>query len=233
MSEKGDGLKTNPAWVPQLFFDIIGRLVPGTVVIGILYVSIVGLEAGLQSARSWLTTPAASYPAITIIAAVNFVLAYTLAMILMGFCSLAGGILLNLRNPLRWLLATFGSELRIRSKEEVKESAKQFSKNYDRIKREDAAAGNRITKLHAEIHMAEILTSGFVLSITAMSLGRVWNGPDRYWWYLLILLLLAVLGSVAARYHIATRRRLAVENLIELIGKPQGTKVRNLSNASK
>src|ERR687886_446022 len=53
-----DGGKENgvSSWVPQLFYDIIARLVPGTFLTGTFALAAAGPDAALAAFGRWLTT---------------------------------------------------------------------------------------------------------------------------------------------------------------------------------
>jgi hypothetical protein len=161
--EKGSGIGF---WVPQLFYDIIARLIPGAITIGAIAFTYVGPATGLQSIRDWLNKPSDSYPSITILVGVIFGKSYTFTIVIRGIASVLNwarlafwSLILRLRIIRRIFRESKKSEKKVTS-----DKNKEFSMKYDFIKRNDPSAGSRITKLHAEISMTEVLLLGFVIS---------------------------------------------------------------------
>jgi hypothetical protein len=80
-TESGLGAKS---WIPQLFYDIIARIVPGAVIIGALALAAAGPEKSGDFVELWLNKPSNSYPSIAVIIIFGFVLSYALAIVLLG-----------------------------------------------------------------------------------------------------------------------------------------------------
>lgn len=195
-SENGSGVKS---WIPQLFYDIIARLVPGAVIIGALALSVAGPERAGRFAGEWLNKPSDSYPSVAVIIVAGFVLSYTLAVILLGLCYL-------ILPPLRRLKILKPAE-----------SMDEFAMKYDYIKRHDPVAGSRITKLKAEMHMAGILILGLSLS-ALINLCKMFAPFDSSRGFLMVVLVLAIVGSAGAFRHFVDRQKYAVTNCADLLG---------------
>ena len=240
MSDEGHDGSGVSSWVPQLFYDIIARLVPGAVLIGALVLAAAGPAEALAGLRGWLSKPSDSYPSVVLIVGAIFVLSYTLAIVLHGFGSL-------LMLPLELLVSRLydapnnkppsgskpnkdepeqGEPLppsRMRAKLRdifgrlVINPKGDFPMRYDYIKRHDPTAGSRITKLKAEMHMASILIFGFGLSyVINLWLMRTNLDPKRA--LLGKIFLIAIAGSAGALFHFVSRQRSAVQNCSCLLG---------------
>src|SRR5260221_4055377 len=136
--EGGSGLGS---WVPQLFYDVIARLVPGAVIIGTLAMTVAGPERTKSFIEAWMTKPASHYPSLIIIVIIGSVLAYAIAIIFLGLC---------------WPIEKHVLRAKL---------GKDFALRYDFIKEKDPPAGSRITKLKAEMHMTELLALGFSIAL--------------------------------------------------------------------
>lgn len=191
LHEGGAGIGS---WVPQLFYDIIARLVPGAVIIGALALAVAGPEESQNSVQAWLNKPSSSYPSLVVIIGVGFVLSYALGIIFLGLCA-----------PIEWLAF------------KLVKVKKDFVLKYDYIKQRDPPAGSRITKLKAEMHMTELLVLGFTLSllINLLKMGGPSGGSRGL---LAVVLLVAILGSLGALHHFIIRQNRAVENYADLLG---------------
>jgi len=179
--------------IPQLFYDIIARIVPGTVIIGVLALTAAGAERSARVVADWLNKPAGSYPSIIVMVVFVFALSYTLAIVFLGLCHVMSKLV-----PKRLRPAARDDE---------------FPMKYDFIKSRDPAAGGRITKLTAERHMAGILTFGLSLALLINFL--MWpTGGSRL--TLTLVLSLAIVGSVGAHRYFIDRQNHAIRNYCEL-----------------
>jgi hypothetical protein len=182
------------SWVPQLFYDIIARLVPGAVIIGTLALTVAGPEEAQNFVQAWLNKPSSSYPSLVVIVGVGFVLFYALGIIFLGLCS-----------PIEWLAF------------KLVKVKKDFVLKYDFVKQHDPPAGSRITKLKAEMHMTELLVLGFIFSLLInLFKMRYSSGGSRG--LLALVLLIAISGSIGALRHFIIRQNHAVENYAKLLG---------------
>jgi len=180
--------------VPQLFYDIIARIIPGSVVIGTIAIAALGPGKTWESTKIWLNKGSESYPPITVILGVTLALSYTLAILLLGCWS---------------LIFSFAEKRGFTSPDD------DSRKKYDFIKQKDPTIGNRITKLYAEIHMTEILIIGFTLSF-GINLWNWSNPPDSSRSFLLVFLPLLIVGSFGARRHFNSLYHATISNIAEL-----------------
>jgi hypothetical protein len=181
------------SWVPQLFYDIIARLVPGAVIIGALALAVAGPEKSQGFVQAWLNKPSSDYPSLIVVVGVGFVLSYALGIIFLGLCS-----------PIEWLAF------------KLVKVEKDFVLKYDFVKQHDPPAGSRITKLKAEMHMTELLVLGFTFSLL-INLFKM-GDPGESRGLLALILLVAIFGSTGALRHFIIRQNRAVENYAQLLG---------------
>lgn len=217
--------------IPQLFFDIIARLVPGSIVIGSLVLSHLGPDQAKRSVDDWLKGPSENHPSIILILVSGFSLSYGISIIFLGLWFLGESFIKNRRDKkdsrkskddqtkepaAKAASDAEGSAAKTIPMEEISED--EYSIKYDFIKFRNPAAGNRIAKLHAEVHMARVFIIGFCLSlgidIYRLIIDRPLE-PSRFW--LLLLFLAAAIGSIGARGHFELMRRRAVRNYAKML----------------
>jgi hypothetical protein len=197
MSNQNDtGFTLKPS-IPQLFYDIIARIVPGVVIIGVLAVAAAGPEKSVGVIDEWLHKPGELYPSILLLIVSLFAVSYTLAIVFLGLCHV-----ISKKLPKRF---------------KPNSSHNDFPMRYDFIKSRDPDAGSRITKLTAERHMAEILTLGLCVSIF-INVVNLLMSSSLSRWMLLMFLFIAVVGSLGALYYFINRQDCAIENYCDLYG---------------
>lgn len=178
--------------VPQISFDIIGRITPAMVVIFSLTVTALGPIQAFTHIDAWIIHPD---PPLSGWAVVLFiVVAYILAIILSGI----------------W---NFQDLFRRPSYKGYKPDLKDpsVSLQYDAVRLESPKAGARNTKLSAEMSQAEVLIVGWFISaainlyflIAAFSLERLW---------LEMILVVGIVGAFSFRKHIYGQQRLSLSN---------------------
>jgi hypothetical protein len=192
-SQDESGFNLKPS-IPQLFYDIIARIVPGTVFIGVLSLAAAGPERSAQFVSHWLNKRGEDYPSIIVMVVFGFVLSYTLSVVFLGFYHVISKLL-----PKRWKPAS---------------SDVEFPMKYDFIKNKDRDAGSRITKLTAERHMAGILTLGLALSLV-VNVFKMWDA-DGSRGMLALVLLAAIVGSVGAFFYFINRQDHAIQNYCKI-----------------
>jgi len=191
--EQGFSLKPS---IPQLFYDIIARIVPGTVFIGVLGLAAAGPEKSAQFVSQWLNKPGEDYPSVVVLVVLGFVVSYTLSVVFLGFYHVISKLL-----PKRFRPAS---------------SHTDFPMKYDFIKNKDRDAGSRITKLTAERHMAGILTLGLGISLLVNVLKMSEASPDGSRGTLALVLVAAIVGSVGAFSYFINRQDQAIRNYCKI-----------------
>jgi len=176
--------------VPQLFYDIIARLIPGFMICGLLVFTVIGPKQSWSSLSIWLNKPSESYPSIFIFIIVSIVFSYTLAIVFRGL----------------WFLLSLCAD-----------RGTYLSEKYDFIKLTNPTIGNRISKLRAEVNMTKILIMGFSLSFL-INLSKPFCSPDDSRMIFAVVLLLAIAGSVGAIIHFSCLLKRAINNYAKLLG---------------
>lgn len=155
MSDGETALQKVANCVPQVYFDIIGRVIPGTLIMGSIWIAVHGPCKFWISLKSYLDTSSVS--SVTVSTVLVLLTSYTLAILI--WCVLSclittickifdepkSGIMKKLCDKIYW-------------------DNKDFHEKYEKLKYYDISAGNRVTKLKAQIHMAETLFIGLPLS---------------------------------------------------------------------
>lgn len=170
--------------VPQLFYDLISRVVPGSVLIPVLLCSWWGPgDFWTRSAVFWSHVSLEHSPGLLLTLAA-LTLAYFVGVSLRGL----------------WYMLSAAKRL-IFGRADSVDIAK-----YYRIKVELPAAGNRVAKMKAEVSMAEVFFLGFVIGLI-VNIWGIARGDMVGRWTLGCVLFLCSLSF--AFFGIAVRRRLA------------------------
>lgn len=191
---------TSPAqgsatWVPQIFYDLIARIVPGlALVVGIVIVLLAGNNGSELINR--LAIGSISWASATILIITAFSLSYSIAVLISGLRYLLFAFLFRIPSKiLRWKrcvpIVAWLHSLDIETG--IRDSDGDFWLKYDHIKKEFPSAGNRITKLKAEIHMSHVLLVGLplILALTTLIKG------NHFWLkYYRWALAIGTLGSI-------------------------------------
>lgn len=156
--------------VPQISYDIIGRIIPGVIVIFSLVITILGPTPALAQIDAWVIHPDPSLSGWTV---VLFVVAgYVLAVILEGIWYLLKPLL------------RLGKKKSKDTGKEYQPDLKNppFALKYDAIREKSPRAGARIVKLSAEMTLGRLLAVGWSICaavnvyflIASFSLARLW-----------------------------------------------------------
>ena len=194
--------------VPLLFYDLIGRVVPGATLAGCASIASLGPQKALQLLSTWSACPKTPIPA-TIIILGNLLCAYIIGALL-------GGIWFRIYR-LGW---SKSGEKRIEKLfrlvtppkgqvaiERQLETTQKISLMYDYVQLRCPKASARIAKLHAEQHMSGVLMIGFLV------LAILWLCPSlRYDGFSLAtvdivetLLLFGAMSSGMLAWHLEKR----------------------------
>jgi FMN phosphatase YigB (HAD superfamily) len=125
--------------IPQVYFDYMARFLSGIVLTGALSVAVIGPKDSWNGLQSWLNDSKAF--TIIIISVLVLLTSYIFSILIWCSCS---------------------SLMRVIFKEQYWDNI-VFRWKYENLKYKNPVAGDRITKLKAQVHMAETLTVGFVL----------------------------------------------------------------------
>jgi hypothetical protein len=193
------GAKKVGYWIPQIFFDLIARIIPGSIIFLVLFISVRVPVTVWHDIHSWLkSTPSFSSVVVFIIAMIP--IAYTISVVTWG-C---------------WYgLCYVFRTIHIMNKKGHPETGvvvQDFPLLYERIKNLDPSVGNRLTKLKAEIHMAGTFIVGFIISLVV----SIYVDNIQYSQPIIGALVVAIIGSILARLHYVIRIEELVESWKEL-----------------
>lgn len=210
--------------LPQVFFDLVGRMIPGTVILtgGLICVPEVRAQV-MNNLERILELKSAMVTFATIIVAACA--CYLFAMFFYG-CFL---VLTDWRS--KWLFRCFGiplapdlseSEPAKRSKDGEPEPT--FSNKLDTIKLVAPGAGSRIVKIKAEIHcVSTLLPAGGFFALTTVFQCAAY----RQWWLMVMSLLISVAAIGALRRllsYLDNRWKCAIESYYNVIQVERGKK---------
>ncbi len=196
--------------VPQVSYEIVGRIIPGTIVILSLVVVAMGPTQAVMYLDEAVIHPD---PALSGWAVVLMIIAaYILAFVLDGVWQIPACVRRRGEKPRQPDL-----------------QAPSTSLKFDVVNQELPKAGAWLTKLYAETNTTQVLITGWVVSaainiyflVTAFSVERLW---------LEIGLIAGTMGAVAARNSITTTREDSLENLWVLL--QERTSVEQVENTA-
>jgi hypothetical protein len=218
-----------------MYSDILGKIVPGTVMLVTFAFTTTGPEQSLEIMKICLDTPSRKYPSTIVLLGLGLVLSYVLGNILWGLwflLSLLKRRLLRVGLSLfkRYLWQPRSSSFKRRflrwilRKREVdrgtgipEKKVGDFHMKHDYLKLNDTTIGNRITKLKAQIHMSGVLILGFSLCLVVnlMTLCKSFNTSRVI---LGVVLLASALGSYGVWNHFIHHLQTEVDNNAKLLG---------------
>lgn len=193
--------------VPQLFYDVIARIIPGAFLFGLYVVVMLGPMEALATVKK-LQSVDLDATTVLLLLLVGSVLSYALSVLL-------------------WRQLPLPRTLREYKGVKYEKTPEIKSFMYDYIKHKDPVAGSRITKLTAEIHMTQVLSAGFIYAFLLTCLMYLLpflgipttSDPTR--WLLLPVSALGLLGSYLSRGYFCARSKLALENCYEIHDGPE------------
>lgn len=188
------------SWIPQVFFDLIARVIPGSLALILLAVSLVGVDRSVSLVSTWLEKDL-GFPSILIILIVMMGASYIYAVSAWGMWY---GTCVILRK-LCFLDKKADPETLVVLRDQ------NFPELYEKIKTYNPVAGNRLTKLKAEIHMAGTLIISGVLALLIVFIEQT-KGGDGNWLYFVVGVFLGLLGLFSALTHFVRRSTQIVEN---------------------
>jgi hypothetical protein len=142
--------------IPQLFFDVIARIIPGFAIIWSFYFSLYGLKNVSADFFNNISSimPESSF----FVFLITVVVFYIISIIFYGLWSAVVHLYCSVKSK-----SIECDEKHMHRFVEVLKASKDFTLRHDFIKLHAPSAGNRITKLKAEIHMSGALTVAFAL----------------------------------------------------------------------
>ena len=177
--------------VPQIGYDFIARIIPGTLLIFSLIIAALGPARALPTIDAWVIhpdTPPSGWGVIL------FVLSgYVLSLLLTGMWYLL--------KPL----------LRLAQKKEDEKENVIFTLPYDMIREKMPRTGARIVKLSAEMRLGGSLAVGWSICAAINTYFLISDfSLDRLW--LEVALIVGIVAASSFRNHIAEQRRTRVDN---------------------
>jgi hypothetical protein len=163
-------------WVPQLFYDVIGRLIPGVILALWWLTPFAVANHGFTAWRERVTsTVFAGYPVVVFL--VGVIAAYFIAAVLGAMWRLLDSHVANGRLEFRWFKRGYDDACsRLQAANLVAHGfypADLVAFMYDAIQLRFPKAGARLAKLRAEQHQGGAFVFGFLLAALGHGLG-VW-----------------------------------------------------------
>lgn len=174
MSYPQDIIKNPSAWVPQLYFDLIARVIPGAFLL-LIYLLTIRQDIAKKFFFGQVNEMgfAESFLSLTLVLIAGLFVSYVVSVLLWGMLHSVIEVLSRLAKN------RFDSETLINI------NPKDLAKKYESIKQSDNLGGSRITKLKAEIHMASTLIAGTL--VLMVFYYRTVDSPDLGWLFALLL----------------------------------------------
>lgn len=188
------------SWIPQVFFDLIARVIPGSVGLLLLAVSFLGLSEAVSLVSTLLPKDLGFPTALIILVGMtgaSYVYAVTAWGLWYGLIDVlqkSGRI--DKRRDTETLVLVLGQK---------------FPDLYEKIKTNNPVAGNRLTKLKAEIHMTGTPIISSVAALIIFFIEHSFLG-NKNSWYFIIFILLALLGLAKVLKHFVRRSTQIVNN---------------------
>lgn len=191
---------TAAALVPEIFYDLISRVVPGTILLPTLFFAWFGPSRFHSLLHTWWTQPADDRPSGLFLLTLYLFAAYATGVLLRGLYYLVVRDLTpNLRNKRR------------RNKHYIDYHT------YYNIKLALPDAGSRLAKLKAEVSMTGVLEAGFCLAFTINGLrAAICDLGNRL--FVGLFILMAIACTDAYRRHIRSRVGQAVTLHATILG---------------
>ncbi|MDJ0840356.1 MAG: hypothetical protein QNK37_27850 [Acidobacteriota bacterium] len=183
------------SWIPQVFYDLIARIISGIYVLGIFALSTNEYSQRYNILQHYFNSPKSSTSTFLLFIGV-LVLSYIIAVFLLG-------------------LSEFTIFRKIISTRDTNEEV-DFSLKYDFIKLYNPIIGNRITKLKAEIHMSKVLVVGSIIALPVNMLNSYFFWDPFYLFLSFFLLLQSVSFYLSGKYF-SSRMEYAIENNAKLL----------------
>lgn len=181
--------------VPQISYDIVGRIIPGITVIVCLLVAVMGPNQALTYLDRSIIHPNPTLSGWAVVLLV--IAAYILAVILDGF----------------WQTPACIRRQRQRcppSKPSLE--APSTSLKFDVVNQKLPKAGAWFTKLYAETNLAQVLIIGWSISAAINFYFLITDFSSERLWFEVILIA-ATVGAVAVRDSISTTHEDSLDNL--------------------
>jgi uncharacterized membrane protein SirB2 len=194
--------------IPQVFFDIIARVVPGFVMLSVYLIIYLHFDKYGEMLKEWFGPSNNKIPSSSPFLFFLLIVAYSYAL---------GMLLWGIRYGIHWGLCRDKKFVVLETgiKLDNNLTRDQYRLDYCRIKKYEPMAGTRLTKIKAEIHMTMALTSGFAIAcIVSLFVADITDDAERFL-YSMLFLLVAV-ASEAAGMHFRRHMKKSIENIKEV-----------------
>lgn len=207
-------------WIPQLFYDVIARIIPGFFVLLILLINIIDANNFIIYCKKILFVDQSYDLSSSILVLFGIGISYIFAIILRAI----SWIVFHPINKAKGTkidneLGSISTEISLSELGVLNSNFKtnEIALRYDFIKLNDTVNGNRITKLKAEEQMSSVL---FVGSILSSLINAIMMISDYSLSRLVVLLLTLVFGFFCyiAKVHFNERMKIAIFNCSEFLG---------------
>jgi hypothetical protein len=196
--------------VPQIFFDLIARIIPGPIILGSFLIVLndhsTEIDKMINSIKPYIPTTAFYRFCLLML------VFYIISIIFFGiwnFCILIlNTIIIKAINKI--IRAVFRKKSMQLPKLFIEggDYGADYSHRHDIIKLQAPVAGNRITKLKAEIHMASSLFINFFICLV-LSMSK-----SRYYFFSFLFLMI---GALFSNYHYHDRLKKSVYSYSALL----------------
>lgn len=181
--------------VPQLFYDIIGRLVPGMVVILSFVIVYVWPTYTCNSIGPLLSGQILSFGFWTFLFLA--MVSYVVSILLFGLWNVIETFLRNSPTAVN------------NGEDDPKQPSRSFM--YDAIRLKSPDAGARLVKLRAEIHLSQVLLAGWII-LAVVNLYLIIRDMSAERAFLEGVLILSILGAYSFMRYIESRFITNLEN---------------------
>ena len=208
------------AWIPQLFYDIIARIIPGFFILLILLINVLDADQFINYLKKILLVDNTYDLSTNLLILFGIGISYIFAIILRAIsCMVLHPIYKIKGNTIDPESESESKELSWKDIGLIENNCKtnEIALRYDFIKIKDIVNGNRITKLKAEVQMSGILFIGLLISSITNSIMMFFD----YSISRLIILFCTLFISIfcyRAKKHFNDRLKIAVHNCSELLG---------------
>ncbi len=192
-------------WIPQLFYDLIGRVVPGAAIL----VSVLFLPFDHSVPRAFITFLFKDSGTPTAIAALAWLLASYLVGVLLG----AIGFCISGRE---WRVKPI--ELSALEPPDLSDENSRHAYMYDAVQFRAPRVGARLAKLRAEKHMCRVMLVGFSMMTVFHVLLNSYAVGSISFWFVLGALGATIVSSYLFYRHLDIRTTRLLWNQWHLLG---------------
>ncbi len=207
-------------WIPQLFYDVIARIIPGFFVLLILLINIVDADQFITYFQKILFVDQSYHLSSNLLILFGIGISYVFAIVLRAI-SWTVFHPINKRKGAKVdnEYGTISTEIPLSELALLNSNFKtnEAALRYDFIKLNDTVNGNRITKLKAEEQMSSILFVGSIISSLSNGVLMISDYSQSRLIMLLTTLVIAFFCYIAM-VHFHERMQITIFNCSEFLG---------------